>query len=1627
MYKRRLIKIDINYILGWKMKQLTLSLVLSSTLVLSHYAMADNQKAFDQLVQGDQTAAYTLFLAESTQDQTAAFIIAMMKFEGIGTDKNVEEAEQLLMNAAKNNNPLALYNLGYLRSQRLLPGSEDDQFGITSLVQAAMLGQPEANITLMRIFSESKNYFADLYQPELIKNMVKSLEQSFAEGENVAGFALGVYWIMADDFGVDKANYRKAAKYLEESYQKGLVLSALGLASIYKEGGPGLTADYVKARQYERVIEQNFEIIFQADQFFPQLLTIEDVLSPNDRAKLVQTIEKEATAGSIPAMIQMYQRYQKGNGVPKNPKKAQAYLDQLIISDSAEAYFFVGSTLQDSKKSQEAQHYMRLAARKDFLPAIRWLADSTHYEWGDEKGKEQVKKYEIQGAELGDELMMAVVLQRLMEEFRYSGWGDSRPEGVIAKEIQNWAQKLSEQPHMTLNTALLLASIYANQEYGLQDYSKTYQYYLKANQLEPLEQTSILALADMSRQGLGTEIDLHKAAKLYIQLVNQFNHWEATSELIYLNQMMDGFNEYPDIQEALKIEEKLTKDNAKFVIQNYLLDQLEAPVAKNIDRSSERFAYLLGERYQAQYDKAKVNNAPEAQLNELKSKALAFYENAWERSEQGTLAYAQAVLALNDDQTTAIALLMKLKSLSSRSNWQDLSDVRQDTLLNAEERAQAFTLILSLIQDSPELQKWMGEFVAIEDPDSQKMMQKLSDDGQMFATYYLGLYALAADKVDLGAEYLQKAAEGKYIPAINQLAAQAVDQKDIAKGIEWYEKAAALKSNEALYQLAEIYGQRENFNNLSDQARYQKMIGYYEQLSDPNYRWAKSNLRDTKEALAKINAMESGLKNNDPKALYDKYLSESRKDDDELNPNALSYLIKAADLGYEDAMKKYFDLYRDNQNMTADELERFNRYNIGFAENGRDWDMRRLADRFLQGDRIPVDRDRARRLYEKALENDPESSASYDIGYMNQFDKNYSAAQRETPSGMLNIARAYENGNGIQQDQKQALYWMKKAAEAKNSDAAFYYGAYHQNGLFAADGTIILKPDWETAMQWYAKASPRFDKGIEWRKKDYETIYLPAMQGDSDAMLKMGKEAWSNYESKKYSYHLNEAKQWYEKSIQAGNSQGYLAMLETLPKDEQPRYIQSILNTQGDDQFKLNLSEILLKQKGLSDQNYQLIAQNLEAIINHPQNDDAIKIQAMRKMLQLQDKLGDAEQFKALAEEYGKSYPQFKRTLAESIIKAEPNTAVQLLKEAYEAGDYYSAIELYEFYYPGTYGDGTLAQLEQAEFWLNAYLTDAPEYKLEPNSSYNDMNSSPMMGNEQRAMYCEYIGNAWMKKGKDFMADHTKAKAWYEKSLNYHVQRSTASDLAKIAEIDYRLTKDAQYIEDQYMYEAIYDQPSAEEAPFNQLSEAQIQSALKRAEKYQDIRDYGNSRWVIEQRLKGIAEGQYQDAELLGDDYLYGRNTRQNIDKAIEYYELAGKNGRATSYNRLGNLFRKNDHGISPDYPRAVAYFEKGAALGDSNTAHLAGDMLYFGEGGLPKDYEKALHYYDLTDLAQGDHHALAKYKQAKILYDGLAHPATVQDYQKAYDLLVLAKSYGDELAIKALDNWDFSMLPKAK
>lgn len=289
----------------------------------------------------------------------------------------------------------------------------------------------------------------------------------------------------------------------------------------------------------------------------------------------------------------------------------------------------------------------------------------------------------------------------------------------------------------------------------------------------------------------------------------------------------------------------------------------------------------------------------------------------------------------------------------------------------------------------------------------------------------------------------------------------------------------------------------------------------------------------------------------------------------------------------------------------------------------------------------------------------------------------------------------------------------------------------------------------------------------------------------------------------------------------------------------------------------------------------------------------------------------------------------------------------------------------------------------------------------------------------------EHLGQLWQKNGYDFMADIERSRKWYQHALDRQVTRDRVNNLLRFTEELYASNPDnLQYLAELYLYSVLYGEPEKQEYPFEKLTDLQKLVLEQQVIAYQDERDYGRDKWVMFAQQKRSDAGDAKAALSLGDNYRYGRNTRQNLEKAIEYYELAGSRGDAVAYNRLGNMFRKDeDENIAPDYPRALVYFAKGAALGDSNTAHLAGDMLYFGEGDLEKDYVKAAEYYAMTDLAQGNHHALAKYKQAEILYQGLIAPPTLEDYQQAFDLMMLAMKYGEKRAEKAFATWDFSML----
>jgi len=64
---------------------------------------------------------------------------------------------------------------------------------------------------------------------------------------------------------------------------------------------------------------------------------------------------------------------------------------------------------------------------------------------------------------------------------------------------------------------------------------------------------------------------------------------------------------------------------------------------------------------------------------------------------------------------------------------------------------------------------------------------------------------------------------------------------------------------------------------------------------------------------------------------------------------------------------------------------------------------------------------------------------------------------------------AYHNGFGVRQDDKQALYWYRKAAEQGSSEAQYNLGVMYLKGQGVRQSKIVAK-------EWFKKACANGDK-----------------------------------------------------------------------------------------------------------------------------------------------------------------------------------------------------------------------------------------------------------------------------------------------------------------------------------------------------------------------------------------------------------------------------------------------------------------------------------------------------------------------------------------------------------------------
>ena len=83
---------------------------------------------------------------------------------------------------------------------------------------------------------------------------------------------------------------------------------------------------------------------------------------------------------------------------------------------------------------------------------------------------------------------------------------------------------------------------------------------------------------------------------------------------------------------------------------------------------------------------------------------------------------------------------------------------------------------------------------------------------------------------------------------------------------------------------------------------------------------------------------------------------------------------------------------------------------------------------------------------------------------------------------------------------------------------------------------------------------------------------------------------------------------------------------------------------------------------------------------------------------------------------------------------------------------------------------------------------------------------------------------------------------------------------------------------------------------------------------------------------------------LLGVIYIKGWDGKVNIEKGIQYLEMASNKNNLDATNSLGLIYLKGLNG-KKDFNKALLYFEKGISLGDSNSLFNLSSMYLIGNG----------------------------------------------------------------------------------
>jgi len=164
----------------------------------------------------------------------------------------------------------------------------------------------------------------------------------------------------------------------------------------------------------------------------------------------------------------------------------------------------------------------------------------------------------------------------------------------------------------------------------------------------------------------------------------------------------------------------------------------------------------------------------------------------------------------------------------------------------------------------------------------------------------------------------------------------------------------------------------------------------------------------------------------------------------------VAWLVRAVAAGEKPAAFRLSELYRGNQGIPADPVERVKWLEIS-ADAGNVHAQTNLAACYLEGIGTPKDPAKGVRLLR-------------------------AAADAGDALAWFNLATCYFYAKGVEKDQREAVRWLERSAEAGHDSAQFVLGGLYRVGLADERGVTIVRVDPEESKRWFEKAAAQGHK-----------------------------------------------------------------------------------------------------------------------------------------------------------------------------------------------------------------------------------------------------------------------------------------------------------------------------------------------------------------------------------------------------------------------------------------------------------------------------------------------------------------------------------------------------------------------